>query len=449
VSGQSFDDCDLAEIPVDRNPGSCLANRRSGCPLVLHACLAWLASGLLVACAAAVGARESREGGTPLLDAVFRFDGPHYTHLVERGYLYSPDKASEVAFFPGYPLAARAVRALTGLTSRMALLVVANALLIVASTLFAIYLRSRGPGTGATGQPQTHYAIWAFALLPTTFFFRMPYSESMFLAVTFLALLGMERRWPMILVATIVGLATAVRPVGVGLLMPLAWYAWRETLRQTASVDDPLTLTLSRRERELSPSPLTPRPSPLLRLAWVLPLGCWGLLAYMAFQQIEFGDALAFAKTQTYWRLRPDGGIADKALSLASWEPIWAVYVPGSIGYFGGFAGGHWHQRMGFFNPIFFCGTGVLIAVGAWKRWLTAYEALLSIPLLAIPYVTRSYEMCMESHGRFAAVVIPAYIVMGQLLARLPWWLASSLLAVSAVGLGFFTARYAAGFMFF
>jgi hypothetical protein len=169
----------------------------------------------------------------------------------------------------------------------------------------------------------------------------------------------------------------------------------------------------------------------------------------MAFQQIEFGDALAFAKTQTYWRLRPDGGIADKALSLASWEPIWAVYVPGSIGYFGGFAGGHWHQRMGFFNPIFFCGTGVLIAVGAWKRWLTAYEALLSIPLLAIPYVTRSYEMCMESHGRFAAVVIPAYIVMGQLLARLPWWLASSLLAVSAVGLGFFTARYAAGFMFF
>jgi hypothetical protein len=104
---------------------------------------------------------------------------------------------------------------------------------------------------------------------------------------------------------------------------------------------------------------------------------------------------------------------------------------------------------MRFFNPIFFVGTAVLVAVGAWKRWLTVYEVLLSIPLLAIPYVTKGYEMCMESQGRFAAVVIPAYIVMGQLLARLPWWLAWLILAISGAGLAFFASRFAAGYAYF
>jgi hypothetical protein len=180
-----------------------------------------------------------------------------------------------------------------------------------------------------------------------------------------------------------------------------------------------------------------------------MPLGCWGLLAYMAFQQIEFGDALAFAKTQTHWRLRPDLGMGDKLLGLASWEPIWAPFVPGTRAYFGGFGDTRWLGGMRLFNPVFFVGTAVLVGVGAWKRWLTGYEVLLSIPLLAIPYVTKAYENSMESQARFAAVVVPAYIVMGQLLARLPWPLAWSLSAASAAGLAFFTSRYAAGYSYF
>ena len=98
---------------------------------------------------------------------------------------------------------------------------------------------------------------------------------------------------------------------------------------------------------------------------------------------------------------------------------------------------------------MFFCGTAALVAVGAWKRWLSTPEVLLSVGLLAIPYFTRAYEMCMESQGRFAAVVVPAYIVLGRLLAALPRPLAWLALAVSAVGLGFFASRYAAGAMYF
>ncbi len=227
MSRQSFEH-------LDRDPACCVGNRHSGPPLVLCACVAWLASGLLVAGGVAVGARVSREGGTPILDVVFRFDAPHYMHLVEQGYRYSPERASEVAFFPGYPMTARIVKRVTGASSALAMLAVTHVCLIGAFVLLAGYLGVRSQEPGARGQRVEKYALWAFALLPTTFFMRMPYTESMFVLVTLLALYGMERCWPLSWIAAIVGLATAVRSVGVALLLPLAWYAWRDSGRQTA-----------------------------------------------------------------------------------------------------------------------------------------------------------------------------------------------------------------------
>ena len=82
-------------------------------------------------------------------------------------------------------------------------------------------------------------------------------------------------------------------------------------------------------------------------------------------------------------------------------------------------------------------------AIGRFRRrWLTSYQILLAVRLLAIPYVTRAYEFTMQSQGRFAAVVFPVYIVLGQLLARLPTAVAVALLALS----GFLMAAYAALF---
>ena len=223
-------------------------------------------------------------------------------------------------------------------------------------------------------------------------------------------------------VATIVGFATAVRPVGVALLLPLAWYA------------------------AAGKHGFAPR---LRRLGWAMPLGCWGLAAYMLYQAIELGEPLAFAKTQTHWRIEQQCGAAEKALSLASWEPIWSVYLPGTCAYFGNRGDNAWVHAMRPYNPMFFVGTVALIAAGAWKGWLTTNEVLLSIPLLAIPYVTRAYEMCMESQGRFAAVVLPAYIVMGHLLARLPRAVSVLILASSGLVLAFFASGFAAGDLFF
>ena len=80
---------------------------------------------------------------------------------------------------------------------------------------------------------------------------------------------------------------------------------------------------------------------------------------------------------------------------------------------------------------------------------MTGPEIVLSAALLAIPYVTRAYEMCMASHARFAVVVFPAYIVLCRLLGSLPPWVTWVVIGAFTMMLMTWTALYAAGHLFF
>jgi hypothetical protein len=170
----------------------------------------------------------------------------------------------------------------------------------------------------------------------------------------------------------------------------------------------------------------------------------------MALLGNRFGDPGAFARTQDNWRLRQTKCTSGKLVALATAEPIVSVYQPDSRGY--------WRRlappqsallSLAFANPIYFVGTALLVGYGAWRRWLNASELLLSVGLLLIPYLTRSYEMCMVSHGRFAAVVFPVYLVLGRILAALPLAMSMALLALSGALLGMYSAMFAAGYAFF
>ncbi len=86
--------------------------------------------------------------------------------------------------------------------------------------------------------------------------------------------------------------------------------------------------------------------------------------------------------------------------------------------------------------------TGGLIAVGKLKHWLTGKEFALSVALLLIPYLTRSFENCMASHARFSAVVFPVFIVVARLFENVPIAITMMLVGVC----GFLTAIYAAMF---
>jgi hypothetical protein len=365
--------------------------------------------------------------------AFARWDGVWYTRITNEGYFYDPEDRSSVAFFPLYPILGKAVSTLTTLPADIALLIVAHAFLLGCFILLHAYVASRthagaGPYREEHGNPPRQptlaaHTLLAFAFWPTTFFFRMAYAESLFVFLCMLALYGIKRGWRPWVIALVCGAATATRPVGVALLLPLAWYLWTERLRNRHDF------------------------GAILKSGLLCALACGGLLAYMAYQQAAFGDALAFAKTQKHWTMG-DAPSGNKLLALFTLEPIWSVYVPDSPGY--------WAKKVPTIeplfnlqaaNPIYFLIAVGLVAYGAWRRWLNVYEVLLSIGLIAIPYVTRSYEMCMASQGRFVAAVFPMYIVMGELLRRIPDPWSTLVVAPSAFLLGIYAALFAAGFV--
>src|SRR5581483_5715936 len=245
----------------------------------------------------------------------------------------------------------------------------------------------------------------------------------LFLLCSILAIYAMEKHWPIVVVAGLVGLTTATRPVGVALLPVLLLYLWRSSPTLRGFVVRGLVLG---------------------------PLSCWGLAGYMVYLGMVFGDPLAFAHTQSHWRMRPAASWQEHVQALATLEPVRSIYDPDSPCYWQRMAGdANALFNLDFLNPIYFFFTLSLLLAGMWKRQLTRYEWVLSAGLLLIPYVTRSHEMCMGAMGRFAAAAWPLYLVLGHQLRRLPPELAAALLALSGFFLASYAALFAAGYRFF
>ena len=329
--------------------------------------------------------------GDPLLDTLTYWDGQWFLEIATQGYSYNPDRMLSVAFFPAYPIAIRAVAELTRLPPAWAALLVSHAFLLATFVLLFAYVRQCFPDAPAR---LPVCVLLALGLFPPTFFMRMAYSESLFLFLTVLAMRAVHRNWRLWHIAGVVGLATATRFTGVALLLPLAIQVRRTvgTARCAAAT-----------------------------FAALMPLALGGILLFVLFQQLAFGEPSAFIKTQDLWRHRLPEDRSDKILGLATWEPVWFAYMPGSPGY----------ARLlddpapalfslQFANPVFFVGAAAMVVAGAWKGWLSLSETLLSAGLILIPYTAKGFEMCMASQGRFVAVAFPVYIVMGNILNRLP-----------------------------
>jgi hypothetical protein len=379
-----------------------------------------------------------------LLTCFARYDGQHYRQILEEGYEYRPDRQSSIAFFPAYPLTARFVSVVTGCPSDLALLIVSHAFLAAAFIAFTAYVRQR---FGNFEEP-AQFAVLAFGLFPTTFFFRMAYSESMFVFLAIVALLGMERRWPVILIALIIGAATATRATGVALVPALAYHIWR------SRTPSPLAGEGRGEARPITPSPnslqLSTHDSALGTGLVAIPLCCWGILAFTVYQWSAFDEPFAWAKAHSYWGLFPDPGIGQKLVSLVTLEPVWSMFLSDSPRYWGRW---DWHDNPFFSlvlgNPILFLFTGAMLLIGAAKRWLTGAEIILSAALLLIPYAGRGYENLMLSSGRFSAIVFPLYLVLGKVWSRTPNHVGVLLVAVSSFSLGIYSALFAWGYQLF
>jgi hypothetical protein len=375
------------------------------------------------------------EARVDLLSALAAWDGMWYGRIASAGYSYDPDRQSAVAFFPLYPLLAGGLSQATGMRTEWALLLASHGAMIGAFALLGAYVSRR---CSQADEALPDYAVLAMGLFPTTFYFRMTYTESVFMMLMLIALVGMEHGWRPLWIACVIGLATASRSVGVALVPVFGLYLWQ---RMRDAGHSPGS--------EMWGLPIPRWLAWAARVAVLLPVCCWGLLAYTWFLWLAFDEPLAFAKTQRYWDERPVT-VSDRVGGLFTLEPFRAVYDAGTECYWGRVP----PRENPLFNlkaanPVFFLATIGILGLGIWKRWLNSREVILAVGLLAIAYWFQANRACMTAQARYASVVFPAYLVLGHLLCRAPAPLSAALLAISAVGLGIYTMMFVSCYWFF
>lgn len=236
------------------------------------ALFAWAASRLFYGVVGYVGTFFFRpQDGMPLephphwyspvraLDMFVRWDALHYLNVAANGYTGGDGHTERVAFFPVFPLLLRAF-ASVGAEPALAAVIFNHLVLLLG---LIVVCRS-------VGDPRMRWAAAIILLSPATFYFTNVYPDALVfcLFACGLVLARDERPWAPVLGALAAAVASAARPQGIALAALFFFVAIEQ-----------------RRWRWLVASAV----------------GAVGLLAYMAYLQSVFGDALKFTHVQAQW----------------------------------------------------------------------------------------------------------------------------------------------------
>ncbi len=178
---------------------------------------AFVVSRLLVYVVGLAWAFAVGQSGTYLEDPLslwVRWDARHYVGLAENWYVNEGDARYHLVFFPLYPLAVRALSLAFSLDAAAAGTLLSNACLLVCA--WAMYrLVELGQGQEA-GRRAVTFLLFA----PMSFFFSIPYSESLFLMLCLLCVLCARKR-RMALAVLLGALAANARILGVLCAVPI------------------------------------------------------------------------------------------------------------------------------------------------------------------------------------------------------------------------------------
>ncbi|MBU4213760.1 MAG: hypothetical protein KJ792_03790 [Actinobacteria bacterium] len=338
--------------------------------------------------------------GLPWLDGWYRWDSAWYWRIAAGGYFYHPGHQSSIAFFPVFPLAARALAPFVGGT-QIAGQVVAVGSGLVAVLLFSRWVWNRLPRRSAV------LAIAVLLTYPYSLFLHGPmYADATYLALAVGAFLLVDRR--RYLAAGLVGaLAVASRPFGVAVAVGLAVRALEMLARDEGG----------RGWQNLRAAVTRVRP----RQATVL-IAFGGLLAWMTYLWARFGNPLAFVETESApgW---------DQGVGPATWF---------KQAFFESLANGTWGLRLNLGLQAVICLLVVLLVPRVVRRFGWGYAAYTAV-MIAIPIVGTKDFM---GSGRYALAAFPALAAAGDWLAQRPKWLARSVPVAMAVVLGVLTWYY-------
>jgi Mannosyltransferase (PIG-V) len=340
----------------------------------------------------------------PLLAPLARWDAVWYLSIAHAGY---GGESARAAFFPLYPLLVRGLATPFG-AGPAALLVAAYAISL-AALMGALVLLYRLVSL-ELGRPLAAPTLLLLCVFPAALYFGAPYSESLFLLLAVGAFYAARTgRWAW---AGACGAgASATRSAGLLLLLPLAMLWWADARRRWRD------------------------------LAWfaLVPLG---MAAYALYLGLAEGDAWRFLDIQDAWSRSlafPLTGAWDGA--VAAWDGLRQL-VSGQkeVVYFDKAAGDPY--RIAAVNLMLFASLvfAVTACVGALRRLPKAYGVWVAASLV-LPLSFPVEPQPLMSLPRFLVVLFPIFM-----------WLAiwseerratSGVVAVSAIGLGLFTAEFA------
>jgi hypothetical protein len=333
------------------------------------------------------------------------WDGEHYVMLATSGYLNPPEDVSP-AFFPLYPLLVRSFAQLFGGPISKEALSVFAPLLSLLFLPFALYFVYHIALDG-WGERVARGTVLILAFFPTTFFLNAAYTESLFLALSAGSLWAMRVRRDLLLACALAGFASATRNVGVFLFAPLL-YEWINSGGLERGRERWRGIYLA-----LIPS---------------------GLIVYMGYLWIRFGDPFLFYSAQQDWGRRATGPLATVSRAWGSAvEGAGRLLDPGlwADPTLSGLAD-HIAGAGNFFNLLIFVFAVVVLLAGS--RDLPPSLTIYGLLLIAPATLFGTPDGPLMGTPRYVLVAFPIFMVLGLLSSNRwlfgGWLILSTLLSL-------------------
>lgn len=337
---------------------------------------------------------------SPLPDFLVKhagFDGVHYWNIVQYGYESSSSGLIQ-AFFPVYPLILDALHSI-GIPVILAGVVLSS--IAFWGVLLVFYSEVRHYFTSKVAW----YSTLALTFFPTSFYFGMVYTESLFLLLVLLTLRwSRQDQWWW--AAGAAAIASGTRIVGV-ILVPAMFF---QLLQREVSTPAGITgLLPSIMQRIITIGTwlrgiyrlITKRRAELFAIL----MGSMGLVLYMSYLDHAFDDPLRFLSVQEEF-----GGGRSESLVLypqVIWRYLKILFT----------AELPWQTWLSF-SQEFAAGTlGLLAIVWNWRRIPWSWMVF-ALGAFLVPTLTGTFS----SLSRYVLVCLPLFVTLGIVTTENRWW---------------------------
>jgi Gpi18-like mannosyltransferase len=290
-------------------------------------------------------------------NSLTNWDGGHYIGIAQNGYLYF----NQYAFFPFYPLLIKWLGNLFNNNYLLSSLLISNLALI-----FSIFLFNKLVSLDFDHQIRQRTLIYLL-IFPSSFFLVAAYSESLFL-LGVLASFYFVRLKKYLLASIFVFIASATRPIGILILLPILYEYLAHKEFQFKKID--------------------------INFFYLFTSSA-GFLIYPIFLQFKFGNPLIFISSQSYW-----GRLPSQPANLI-WESYLYLF---SLKQFGS----QNYALLAFnFGVVIFA---FWLIIYSYKKIRPSYF-IYSVLMLIVPLLTGSFSSMI----RFILPVFPIFICLAML----------------------------------